>query len=322
MKRFAIIGVGGYIAPRHLQAIKATGNSLVAALDKSDSVGILDKYFPDARFFVEFERFDRHLEKLRRQPGEKVDFVTICSPNYLHDAHVRFALRIGADAISEKPLVLNPWNVAALAEIEKETGAKVNTIMQLRHHPSIIKLKEKFDSSTESDIHHIDLTYITSRGPWYQVSWKGDASKSGGVTTNIGIHFFDMLSWIFGSVKSSVVHLSNENKASGVLHLDRAHVRWFLSLDRNDLPSSQDANKTSTYRSLTIDDKEIDFSQGFADLHTVSYQEILQGNGFGLKDVLPSIQIVSSIRDAQPVGLSENGHPMLQPLQVRGEFNA
>ena len=314
MKRFALIGVGGYIAPRHLKAIKDAGNVLLAALDKSDSVGILDSYFPDAKFFVEFERFDRHIEKLRRHKNEHIDYVSICSPNYLHDAHIRFALRIGADAICEKPLVLNLWNVDALREIEEETGRKVNTILQLRLHPAIINLKNRIDALPENKMHDIDLTYITSRGPWYHMSWKGDVSKSGGVATNIGVHFFDMLNWIFGPVRSNVVHISNPTKTAGLLELAKARVRWYLSLDRDDLPSKPEPGQPKTYRSLTIDDEEIEFSGGFTDLHTVSYEEILNGNGFGINDVLPSIEIVSTIRNAEPVGLIEDSHPIAVKL--------
>lgn len=311
MKKFALIGVGGYIAPRHLQAIKETDNLLVAALDKSDSVGIIDSYFPDADFFTEFERFDRHLEKLKREKGHPVDYVTICSPNYLHDAHVRFALRIGADAICEKPLVLNPWNITSLQEIEKESGKKVNTILQLRLHPAIMALKEEIDRSPTGKTYDIDLTYITSRGHWYTASWKGDISKSGGVATNIGVHFFDMLSWIFGPVKQNEVHLRNERKVSGFLELEKANVRWFLSLDRNDLPFDPEPGKPMTHRSITVDGKEIEFSGGFTDLHTESYKKILAGKGFGMEQVLNSIEIVSSIRKADPIGVKDNSHPLL-----------
>ncbi|MHC4115219.1 MAG: Gfo/Idh/MocA family protein [Planctomycetota bacterium] len=311
MKRFALIGAGGYVAPRHLKAIKETGNVLVAALDKSDSVGILDSYTTDTDFFIEFERFDRHLEKLRRKEGQAVDYVTVCSPNYLHDAHVRFALRIGADAICEKPLVLNPWNVTALEEAEKETGRSINTIMQLRLHPSIVALKERIDKAGREKRHDIDLTYITSRGHWYQVSWKGDVNKSGGIATNIGIHFFDMLTWIFGSVRENIVHVYEPTRAAGFLELEHARVRWFLSLDRNDLPAEPEPGKPKTYRSITIDGEEVEFSSGFSDLHVESYQRILAGNGFRPPEVLPSIQIVSDIRSAAPVGLKGEYHPML-----------
>jgi len=312
MKKFALIGAGGYIAPRHLKAIKDTGNVLVAALDKSDSVGILDSYFPDSDFFTEFERFDRHLEMLRRHPGQGVDYVSICSPNYLHDAHVRFALRIGADAICEKPLVLNPWNVTALIQTAKETGRRIDTIMQLRLHPAIVALKQRVENTPADKKYDIDLTYITSRGHWYMVSWKGDVSKSGGIVNNIGIHFFDMLSWIFGDVKTNTVHLYKPNKAAGLLELKRGRVRWFLSLDRNDLPFTPQAGKPMTYRSVTVDGEEIEFSDGFAELHTESYQQILAGNGFGPEDVLNSIKIAADIRNAEPVGLKGDYHPMLK----------
>lgn len=311
MKRFALIGVGGYIAPRHLKAITETGNVLVAALDKNDSVGILDSYTTDTDFFTEFERFDRHLEKLRREEGQAVDYVSICSPNYLHDAHVRFALRIGADAICEKPLVLNPWNVTALEEAEKETGRSINTIMQLRLHPSIVALKERIDKAGKGKCYDIDLTYITSRGHWYQVSWKGDVNKSGGIATNIGVHFFDMLTWIFGPVRENIVHVYEPVRAGGFLELERARVRWFLSLDRNDLPAEPEAGKPKTYRSIKIDNEEIEFSTGFSDLHIESYQRILAGRGFRPPEVLPSIRIVSDIRSAAPVGLKGEYHPML-----------
>jgi UDP-N-acetyl-2-amino-2-deoxyglucuronate dehydrogenase len=315
MKRFAVIGVGGYIAPRHLKAIKDTGNVVVAALDKNDSVGIIDSYFPDADFFTEFERFDRHLELLRRHGAEKVDYVTICSPNYLHDAHIRFALRIGADAICEKPLVLNPWNVAALEEIEQETGHRINTILQLRLHPTIISLKQQVDSGPKNKLYEVELTYITSRGRWYNVSWKGDIHKSGGVATNIGVHFFDMLTWIFGDVRTNTVNLHRHTKACGVLELERARVKWFLSLDHEDLPYKSEP-KQKTYRSMTIDGREIEFSEGFTDLHTKSYEQILQGRGFTTKDILTSVKIVSEIRKAKETDLCDDCHPMLEKAKI------
>jgi UDP-N-acetyl-2-amino-2-deoxyglucuronate dehydrogenase len=317
LKKFALIGVAGYIAPRHLKAIKDTGNVLVAALDRSDSVGVLDSYFPDAEFFTEFERFDRYLEKLKRADEKQaVDYVSICSPNYLHDAHVRFALRIGAHAICEKPLVLNPWNIEALEEIEKESKGKINTILQLRLHPAIIELKKKIDSAGTSKIHDIDLTYITSRGHWYMVSWKGSIEKSGGIVTNIGIHFFDMLAWIFGSVKKNVVHLSQPKRAAGFLELQKARVRWFLSLERSDLPFEPQPGKPMTYRSITIDGQEAEFSEGFGDLHTESYRKILAGEGFGTRDVITSVQIASDIRRAEPVGLKGDYHPILKSIEL------
>lgn len=309
--------MAGYIAPRHLKAIKDTGNVLVAALDKSDSVGVLDSYFPDADFFTEFERFDRHLEKLRHADEKQaVDFVTICSPNYLHDAHVRFALRIGAGAICEKPLVLNPWNIDALEEIESQSKGKINTILQLRLHPAIIELKKKIEAGKKDKIHDIDLTYITSRGKWYQFSWKGSVEKSGGVATNIGIHFFDMLAWIFGGVKKNIVHLSQPKRAAGLLELERARVRWFLSLEKNDLPFELQEGKPATYRSMKIDGQEFEFSDGFAELHTESYKKIFAGKGFITKDVLASVQIASDIRCAEAVGLKGDYHPILKSIKL------
>lgn len=295
MKRFALIGVAGYIAPRHMKAIRDTGNELVAALDKHDNVGILDSYFPHAHFFTEFERFDRHLDKLKRGQN-KVDYVSICSPNYLHDAHIRFSLRQQAHAICEKPLVLNSWNAQALAEIEKEEGKRVYTILQLRLHPSIIALREKIQKEPAEKKFDVDLKYITSRGNWYHISWKGDESKSGGIATNIGIHFFDMLIWIFGAVKSIQVDKKEAASASGKLELERANVNWFLSIDENDVPAHLRINGKRTFRSLKMDGIEIEFSEGFTDLHTLSYQEIFNGNGFGLADALPSIELVSKIR--------------------------
>lgn len=311
MKNFALIGVAGYIAPRHLQAIRDTQNNLVAALDKFDTVGILDSYFPKTDFFTEFERFDRHLDKQRRL-GNKIDYVSICTPNYLHDSHIRFALRHQADAICEKPLVLNPWNVDALEEIEKETGKKVFTILQLRLHPSIMALKKEVESSPKDKTFDVDLTYITSRGHWYQTSWKGDTSKSGGVATNIGIHFFDMLTWVFGDIKKSTVHLLTADSAAGVLELGKARVRWFLSIDYTNIPADLKATGKRTYRSLTMEGREIEFSDGFTDLHTKSYQHILEGKGFGLKEARPSIQTVYGIRNAEVAPLHGEFHPMLK----------
>ncbi len=300
MKKFALIGASGYIAPRHMKAIKETGNDLIAALDPFDSVGIIDSYFPDADFFIEPERFDRHLDKLRKSGDRKVDFVSICSPNYLHDAHIRLALRNDAHAICEKPLLLNPWNLQGLEDIEKETGKKIFNILQLRHHPSIIEMKNKFDAESTNKVHDIELTYITSRGKWYHYSWKGDIKKSGGVVTNIGIHFFDMLSWIFGDMKNSQVHLLNENKASGLLQLEKANIKWFLSIDRNDLPKKGKENNQTTFRSIKIDEREIEFSGGFTDLHTVSYQEIIDGRGYGIAEARNSIEIAHKIRNQVP----------------------
>jgi len=295
MKNFALIGAAGYIAPRHLQAIKDTGNHLVAALDKFDSVGIMDSYFPKADFFTEFERFDRHLDKLKRL-GQKIDYVSICSPNYLHDSHIRFALRHQADAICEKPLVLNPWNVDALEEIERETGKKVFTILQLRLHPNIIQLKKEIDALPAGQIVDVDLNYITSRGKWYHHSWKGDEIKSGGIATNIGIHFFDMLLWVFGAAREIQIKSYEADAASGHLTLQKARVNWRLSINENHLPDDVKAKGKRTYRSLTMNGNEIEFSDGFTDLHTTSYREILAGRGFGLADARPSIELAHEIR--------------------------
>ncbi|MCK4464121.1 MAG: Gfo/Idh/MocA family oxidoreductase [Bacteroidales bacterium] len=316
MKNFALIGVAGYIAVRHLRAIKDTGNYLVATLDKFDCVGIIDNFFPNADFFVEFERFDRHLDKLRRL-GKKIDYISICSPNYLHDSHIRFALRQKADAICEKPIVLNPWNIDALQEIEKETNRRIFNILQLRLHPAIISLREKIRQGPADKIYDIDLTYITGRGRWYFISWKGDIQKSGGIATNIGVHFFDMLTWIFGDVKENIVHLLLHNKASGFLHLEKARVRWLLSVDINDLPDEAKINGKSTFRSLKLEDKEFEFSDGFTDLHTLSYKEILKGNGFRLEEARKSIETVYTIRNAKPIGLKGDYHPMLVKLKNR-----
>ena len=308
MKNFGIIGVAGYIATRHLKAIKETGNNLVAALDKFDSVGQMDSFFPNADFFVEFERFDRHFDKLKRI-GTKIDYVSICTPNYLHDSHIRFGLRHGADAICEKPLVLNPWNIDALQEIEKETERRVFNILQLRLHPSIIELKNKIENGPKDKIYDVDLTYITSRGRWYDVSWKGDIQKSGGVATNIGVHFYDMLTWIFGDVKENIVHCHDDHKAAGFLGLERARVRWYLSVDFNDIPQEVKLKGQTTFRSITVGDDEIEFSGGFTDLHTQSYQHIIRGEGFGLNEARKSIEIVYNIRNAEIKALTGDYHP-------------
>lgn len=312
MKNFALIGAAGYIAPRHMQAIKATGNDLVAALDPNDSVGIIDSHFPDADFFTEFERFDRHIDKLHRSNNDKrVDFVSICSPNYLHDSHMRFALRAGADAICEKPLVLNPWNIDGLQEIEQTTGKKVNTILQLRVHPAIVALRDKVQPDKRATKHEVDLTYITSRGHWYLQSWKGDNKKSGGIATNIGVHFFDMLHFIFGALQSNVVHYTSDTKAGGYLEYENARVRWFLSVDVQDVPAAQLNAGQRTYRSITVDGEEIEFSGGFTDLHIRSYEEILAGRGFGLEANRTAIETVAHIRNAKPAGLQGDHHPFL-----------
>lgn len=295
MKNFALIGAAGYIAPRHLKAIQDTGNNLIAAFDPFDSVGILDSYFPHADFFVEFERFDRHIEKLKRQ-GKNLDYVSVCSPNYLHDAHIRFGLRHGADVICEKPLVLNPWNVDALAEIESETGNRIYTILQLRLHPSVIALREMVKNSESGKKFDVDLKYITSRGNWYHYSWKGDINKSGGIATNIGVHFFDMLTWVFGDALENNVEFHELTRAGGELKLEKANVKWHLSIDENDLPEEAKKNGQRTFRSIKIDDESFEFSEGFTDLHTVCYQQILDGNGFGLKDSRKAIELVAQIR--------------------------
>jgi len=314
IQNFALIGAAGFIAPRHMKAIKETGNNLVAAVDPFDCVGILDSYFPGTNFFVETERFDRHLDKLRRKGENKVDYVSICSPNYLHDAHIRLALRNEAHAICEKPLVLNPWNVDALHEIELETGKSINVILQLRYHKTITELKKRIDAGPKDKIYDIDLTYITSRGKWYFISWKGDVEKSGGVATNIGIHFFDMLSLVFGDTKESVVHYSDRNTAAGFLRLERARVRWFLSLDYNTLPDEIKKTDQRTYRSIAIEGEEIEFSGGFTELHTESYRQILGGNGFSVEDARNSIETVFSIRNASPIGKLGEFHPFLIKL--------
>lgn len=296
-KNFALIGLAGYIAPRHLKAIKDTDNDLLAALDKNDNVGIVDSYFPNTSFFVEFERFDRHIEKLKRDKGIGVDYVSICTPNYLHDAHIRMALRSGAHAICEKPLVLNPWNIEALNNIEQETGKKIYTILQLRYHPSILELKKKVEDSVKDKVFDVDLTYLTSRGKWYYASWKGEESKSGGIASNIGVHFFDMLQWVFGDLKENIVYEHSFDRASGYLIFEKAKVKWFLSIDYNLIPDEIKKIGQRTYRSIKVDGDEIEFSGGFTDLHTISYQEILAGRGFGIDEARKSIEIVHEIRN-------------------------
>ena len=312
-KNFALIGAGGYIAPRHMRAIVDTGNKLVCALDKSDSVGILDSYSYDVAFFTEFERFDRFTEKLRRQDqGKQIHYVSICSPNYLHDAHIRFALRIGADAICEKPLVLNPWNLDALAELEQESGRRIYNILQLRVHPAIVALKQRFDQNPGGAKQEVELTYITSRGNWYFHSWKGEPQKSGGIATNIGVHFFDMLLWIFGGVQHAEIHCADEKRMAGFLELEKANVRWFLSVDRADLPETVRGAGQTTFRSVQLNEQEIEFSSGFGDLHTLVYRDILAGGGFGLEDARPSIELVHRLRSAPVVAAdARQGHPLL-----------
>jgi UDP-N-acetyl-2-amino-2-deoxyglucuronate dehydrogenase len=311
-KNFAITGVGGYIAPRHLRAIRDTGNCLVAATDPKDSVGILDQYSFSVRFFPEFERFDRHLEKLRRGPKDsRVDYLSICSPNYLHDAHIRLALRIGANVICEKPLVINPWNLDALQELEAETGRKVNTILQLRVHPAIVELKTKLAGNPGKSKHDVILTYITGRGPWYATSWKGSSERSGGLATNIGIHLFDLLMWLFGGMERCQVHLHEPGRMAGFLELANANVRWYLSVNIEDLPFTPTPGSKTTYRSISVDGEEVEFTEGFADLHTVVYKKTLEGNGFGIDDARLSIEVVHTIRTSPVSSSLENAHPAL-----------
>ena len=309
MKNFGITGVAGYIAPRHLQAIKDTESRLIAAMDPHDSVGIIDRYFQDTSFFTEFERFDRHLEKLRRSnEGRSIDYLSICSPNNLHDAHIRLALRLGAHAICEKPLVLNPWNLDALQELENESYGNVYTILQLRVHPSLIEMKNKLQKEKNRK-HEVTLTYITSRGPWYKYSWKCDHQKSGGVATNIGIHFFDLLMRYFGKVENSELYLSTEDKMSGFVELENANVKWFLSIDRNDLPMEVVKNNKSTFRSIKVDDEELEFTEGFTDLHTKVYSETLAGRGFGIETARPSVELVYKIRNEKISMKRKDVHP-------------
>ena len=311
MKNFALMGAAGYIAPRHMKAIKETNNNLISALDPNDSVGVIDSYFPQASFFTSFERFDRHVDKLKRT-NQKIDYFSVCSPNYLHDAHCRFGLRSDGDVICEKPLVLNPWNIDALASVEQETGRRIYNILQLRQHVSILKLKEQIEQGPADRIYDIDLSYLTSRGAWYHVSWKGDLEKSGGIATNIGVHFFDMLSWIFGEVKDNVVHLHNRDTAAGFLQLERANVRWYLSVDYEAIPNEIKAQGKRTYRSITVDGTEIEFSDGFTDLHTKCYESILAGGGHDCNEVRSAIQLVHDIRNTVPVGRVGDFHPLLK----------
>jgi len=312
MKNFALIGAAGYIAPRHMKAIKDTKNNLLAAFDKGDSVGIIDSYFPNADFFVEFERFDRHIEKLKYDQNLYLDYMSICSPNYLHDAHIRFALRSGADAICEKPLVLNPWNIDKLKNVEEKTGKKIYNILQLRLHPSIIALREKVKNTKKENKFEVDLTYLTSRGHWYYTSWKGDHSKSGGIATNIGVHFYDMLSWIFGEVQENIVHVHEDDRAAGYLEFENARVRWFLSINSDYLPKEIKKKGQTTYRSITINGEELEFSGGFTDLHTMVYKDILDGKGYGLEDARTAIRIVHDIRNKVPIGKKGEYHKMLR----------
>lgn len=318
-KNFAITGVAGYIAPRHLKAIKDTDNTLIAAIDPHDAVGRLDQYSFDVRFFTEIERFDRHLEKLRRGPeGQRIHYVSICSPNYLHDAHCRLALRVGAHAICEKPLVINPWNLDALEELEHEYKSRIYTVLQLRVHPKLVELRSTLQQEPGTRRHQVSLTYVTSRGRWYDVSWKGIQEKSGGVATNIGVHFFDLLLWLFGGVDKSMMYLNDGRKMSGVLHLKHADVQWFLSVDRFDLPEEALRANRSTYRSITIDGNEVEFTDGFTDLHTRIYEETLAGRGFGIRDARPSIELVHQIRTAKVLPVNGDAHPFL--MKQRSEI--
>ena len=320
MKDFALIGASGYIAPRHLKAIKNTGNNLAAAYDPFDSVGIMDSYFPDSDFFVEFERFDRHIDKLKRK-NRTLDYVSVCSPNYLHDSHIRFGLRNKADVICEKPIVLNPWNIDALEEIEKETGKHIFSILQLRLHPSIIALKEKVQNGPKDKIYDIDLTYLTSRGHWYYTSWKGDISKSGGIATNIGVHFYDMLTWIFGGVKKNTVNIHSHDRAAGYLELKKARIRWFLSINFDTVPEDIKQKGKRTFRSIKIEGEELEFSDGFTDLHTTSYERILSDQGFRIEETRSAIEIVHDIRHAAPVGLKGEYHPFAKLLVPKHPFS-
>ncbi len=317
-KNFALIGASGYIAPRHMRAIKETENKLVVALDPYDGIGVIDSYFPEASFFTEFERFDRFIDKWRRDTNNKIDFISICSPNYLHDSHIRFALRNGANAICEKPLVLNPWNIDQLKKIEDESDKKIYNILQLRLHPSIIALKERVTRELKENpnrVYNIDLTYLTSRGKWYFVSWKGDIEKSGGIASNIGVHFYDMLCWIFGEVEENIVHLKTPDTNAGSFRLKNATVRWFLSVNYNYIPENIRAMGQRTYRNITVDNEEIEFSGGFTNLHTRSYEEILNGNGFGFNEAYNSINTVSTIRGLEPIGLKGEYHPFCKKVR-------
>lgn len=312
-RNFAVTGVGGYIAPRHLRAIRDTGSRLVAAVDAKDSVGVLDQYSFDVRFFTEVERFDRHLEKLKRtSESERVHYLTVCSPNYLHDAHCRLGLRVGADVICEKPLVINPWNLDPLRELEAETGRRIFTVLQLRVHPKLIELRERLLAERPGKPHEVVLTYVTGRGAWYDVSWKGQMDKSGGVPTNIGIHFFDLLTWLFGEVEAQRVHLKQPRRMAGSIALQRARVKWFLSVDAKDLPFAPEPGGRATYRSITVDGEEVEFSEGFTDLHTVVYREVFAGRGHGIDDVRPSIALAHAIRTAEPVSVGDDAHPKLK----------
>lgn len=312
MKNFGLIGAAGYIAPRHMKAIKDTNHNLLVAFDKNDSVGVIDSYFPNADFFVEFERFDRYVEQLKYEKNLFLDYISVCSPNYLHDAHIRFALRNGADAICEKPLVLNPWDLDKLKDVEEITGNRVYNVLQLRVHPSIVALRDKVSKTSRRQKFEVDLTYLTSRGHWYFTSWKGDRDKSGGIATNIGVHFYDMLSWIFGDVQENIVHVHETDRAAGYLEFENARVRWFLSINFDYLPAEVKQKGQTTYRSITIDEEELEFSGGFTDLHTMVYQDILDGKGYGLEDARTAIEIVHDIRNKKPIGIRGEYHHLLK----------
>lgn len=309
MKNFGIIGVGGYVAPRHLKAIKETGNQLLSAYDRSDSVGIIDSYFPDAAFFTEQELFDRH-NTLLKEHGQALDYISVCTPNYLHDAHTRYGLRLGTDVVCEKPAVLNPWNLDALYTVERETGHKAFTILQLRLHPSVMALKKQITEGPKDKVYDVDLTYITSRGNWYYASWKGDVHKSGGIATNIGVHFYDMLCWIFGPVKKSIVHVASHDRVAGYLEMQQARVRYFLSINADTLPLEAVGQGKRTFRTINVNGDAFEFSQGFTDLHTISYQKILSDEGFRISEAAQCIQLVHDIRVAKPIGLVGDYHPM------------
>lgn len=319
MKNFGIIGIGGYVAPRHLKAIKETGNNLVCALDTNDSVGIIDSFFPMCNFYTEYERFDRYVDKIGRT-DKKLDYLSVCTPNYLHDAHIRFGLRNGCDVICEKPLVLNTWNLDALTLLEKQTGKKVYNILQLRLHPAVIQWKNKIDSAPKDKLFDVDLTYITSRGLWYYTSWKGNTEKSGGIATNIGVHFYDMLSWIFGKVKENIVHITSHDRVAGLLYFERARVRYFLSINYDTLPETIKQQGKRTYRKIVCDNEEVEFSEGFTELHTQSYKNILKGKGFTLEDAKNCIEIVSYIRNTKPIGLKGDYHPLAKLPIVQHPF--
>lgn len=319
MNNFALIGTGGYIAPRHLRAIKETGSTLVAAYDKFDSVGIMDSFFPCCSFFTEHEQFDRFCSKVKGTE-RNIDWVSICTPNHTHDAFIRYGLRLGTNVICEKPVVLNPYNLEALLDIEKETGNKAYNILQLRLHKSIVNLKKRIEEGPKDKIYDVDLTYITSRGHWYYASWKGDIRKSGGVATNIGVHFYDMLTWIFGDVRANIVHVASHDRVAGFLELDRARVRYFLSINADHLPPDAVEGEKRTHRTLTIDGDAFEFSEGFTELHTLSYQHILQGKGFRIEEARKSIQIVSDIRNATPIGLKGDYHPMAKHPLTKHPF--